>query len=159
VKEARSAISRLKRDLLTRGEGTDLFGGEREEGLAALLGNLDQSVFGGPAYPTVEAKAAHLLYFVIKNHPFADGNKRIGYIPVRRVSASQRAADSQRRGRDQRRGAGRAGVAGRRIGAEGQGRDDPAGDEHAGAACALNAFSVEQSIRKPAIGRPSCSER
>jgi prophage maintenance system killer protein len=35
-------------------------------------------VFGEPAYPTVEAKAAHLLYFVIKNHPFADGNKRSG---------------------------------------------------------------------------------
>ncbi|MBN8508492.1 MAG: Fic family protein, partial [Burkholderiales bacterium] len=51
---------------------------EREEGLAALLGNLDQSVFGEPAYPTVESKAAHLLYFVIKNHPFSDGNKRIG---------------------------------------------------------------------------------
>ncbi|TCO77511.1 Fic/DOC family protein [Plasticicumulans lactativorans] len=76
--EARLAIGRLKRDLLARGEATDLFGREREEGLAALLGNLDQSVFGEPAYPTVESKAAHLLYFVIKNHPFADGNKRIG---------------------------------------------------------------------------------
>lgn len=78
VNEARSAIARLKADLLARGEATDLFGREREDGLAALLGNLDQSVFGEPAYPTVEAKAAHLLYFVIKNHPFSDGNKRIG---------------------------------------------------------------------------------
>ncbi len=78
VTEARSAIARLKRDLMARGEATDLLGREREDGLAALLGNLDQSVFGGPAYPTVESKAAHLLYFVIKNHPFADGNKRIG---------------------------------------------------------------------------------
>ena len=43
-----------------------------------LLGNLDQSVFGEPAYPSIEAKAAHLLYFVIKNHPFSDGNKRSG---------------------------------------------------------------------------------
>jgi hypothetical protein len=68
--EARAAIVRLKRDLLARGEATELFGREREDGLAALLGNLDQSVFGEPAYPTVEAKAAHLLYFVIKNHPF-----------------------------------------------------------------------------------------
>lgn len=76
--DARTAIARLKRDLLTRGEATDLFGREREEGLAALLGNLDQSVFGEPAYPTIESKAAHLLYFVIKNHPFSDGNKRIG---------------------------------------------------------------------------------
>lgn len=76
--EARSAIDRLKRDLIARGEATDLFGREREEALVALLGNLDQSVFGEPAYPTVESKAAHLLYFVIKNHPFSDGNKRIG---------------------------------------------------------------------------------
>lgn len=37
-----------------------------------------QSVFGQDAYPTVEIKAAHLLYFVIKNHPFNDGNKRSG---------------------------------------------------------------------------------
>ena len=78
VGEARSAIARLKHDLIARGEATDLFGREREEGLAALLGNLDQSVLGAPAYPTVESKAAHLLYFVIKNHPFSDGNKRIG---------------------------------------------------------------------------------
>lgn len=78
VEEVRAAIGRLKADLIGRGEATDLFGREREEGLAALLGNLDQSVFGEPAYPTVESKAAHLLYFTIKNHPFSDGNKRIG---------------------------------------------------------------------------------
>ncbi len=78
VGEARGAIGRLKADLIGRGEATDLFGRERDEGLAALLGNLDQSVFGEPAYPTVESKAAHLLYFTIKNHPFSDGNKRIG---------------------------------------------------------------------------------
>jgi prophage maintenance system killer protein len=78
LSEARAAIASLKHDLRARGEATDLFGHEREEGLASLLGNLDQSVFGEPAYPTVESKAAHLLYFVIKDHPFSDGNKRIG---------------------------------------------------------------------------------
>jgi prophage maintenance system killer protein len=78
VDEARVAIARLKADLLARGEAGDLFGREREDGLAALIGNLDQSAFGEPAYPSIESKAAHLLYFVIKNHPFADGNKRIG---------------------------------------------------------------------------------
>ncbi len=78
VDEARAAIARLKADLLARGDASDLFGRERENGLAALLGNLNQSVFGEPAYPTIESKAAHLLYFVIKNHPFSDGNKRIG---------------------------------------------------------------------------------
>ncbi len=78
VTEARRAIGELKADLLARREATELFGREREDGLAALLGNLDQTVFGQPAYPTVESKAAHLLYFVIKDHPFSDGNKRIG---------------------------------------------------------------------------------
>lgn len=78
LSEARAAIARLEHDLRARGEASDLFGHEREEGLAALLGNLDQSVFGEPAYQTVESKAAHLLYFVIKDHPFSDGNKRIG---------------------------------------------------------------------------------
>ena len=77
VTEARGAIDGLKRDLMARGEASDLFGCERETDLAALLGNLDQTVFGEPAYPTIESKAAHLLYFTIKNHPFADGNKRI----------------------------------------------------------------------------------
>lgn len=78
VAEARAAVAQLRGDLIERGQATALFGHEREDGLAALLGNLDQTVFGEPAYPTVESKAAHLLYFVIKNHPFSDGNKRIG---------------------------------------------------------------------------------
>ena len=78
ITEARVRIAALKQDLMTRGEAGDLFGRERETGLESILGNLEQSVFGEPAYPSVEAKAAHLLYFVIKNHPFSDGNKRIG---------------------------------------------------------------------------------
>ena len=76
--EARAALAGLKADLMARGEASTLFAQEREEAFASLLGNLDQSVFGEPAYPSVESKAAHLLYFVIKNHPFADGNKRSG---------------------------------------------------------------------------------
>lgn len=76
--EARMALTRLKADLMARGEATDLFARERGDAFDALLGNLDQTVFGEPAYPSVEAKAAHLLYFVIKNHPFSDGNKRSG---------------------------------------------------------------------------------
>ncbi|MEX0706670.1 MAG: virulence protein RhuM/Fic/DOC family protein [Woeseia sp.] len=76
VKEARTALDKLKAELMARGEATDLFARDRGDGLDSLMGNLDQSVFGEPAYPTVEAKAAHLLYFVVKNHPFSDGNKR-----------------------------------------------------------------------------------
>jgi prophage maintenance system killer protein len=76
--EARHSIACLKADLMSRGEASELFGRERDDGIAAILGNLDQSVFGEPAYPTIEKKAAHLLYFVIKNHSLADGNKRSG---------------------------------------------------------------------------------
>ncbi len=76
--ETRHSIASLKAVLLSRGEASDLFGLERGDALAAILGNLEQSVFGEPAYPTIERKAAHLLYFVIKNHPLADGNKRTG---------------------------------------------------------------------------------
>ncbi|MEX0731202.1 MAG: virulence protein RhuM/Fic/DOC family protein [Aquisalimonadaceae bacterium] len=76
--EAMAALQQLKANLVQRKEATDLFAKPRGDGLDALLGNLDQTVFGEPAYPTIESKAAHLLYFVVKNHPFADGNKRSG---------------------------------------------------------------------------------
>jgi prophage maintenance system killer protein len=76
--EAMADLQTLKAALLARGEATDLFARPRGDGLAAILGNLEQTVFGEPAYPTVESKAAHLLYFVVKNHPFTDGNKRSG---------------------------------------------------------------------------------
>lgn len=76
--QARAAITALKSELVGRGEGTDLFGREREHALQSILGNLGQTFGGRDLYPSVEEKAAHLLYFVIKDHPFSDGNKRIG---------------------------------------------------------------------------------
>ena len=76
--EAMHALGELRRQLAARGEATELFARPRDAGLAGIFGNLEQSVFGEPAYPTVESKAAHLLYFVVKNHPFSDGNKRSG---------------------------------------------------------------------------------
>ena len=78
IDDVRASLARLKADLIRRGEATELFALERGDALAALLGNLEQSVFGAAAYPSVESKAAHLLYFVVKNHPFTDGNKRSG---------------------------------------------------------------------------------
>ena len=78
IAEVRHAVAALKADLIARRSAGPLFGQEREQGLVAIIGNLDQSAFGEPAYPSIESKAAHLLYFVIKNHPFSDGNKRIG---------------------------------------------------------------------------------
>ncbi len=56
----------------------DLFGQERESMLEGIIGNLHQTFDKKELYSTVEEKAAHLLYFVIKDHPFSDGNKRIG---------------------------------------------------------------------------------
>ncbi|WP_319574892.1 virulence protein RhuM/Fic/DOC family protein [uncultured Desulfobacter sp.] len=77
--DAMGALGELKTQLIARGEATNFFAkSSRVDSLAGIFGNLDQTVFGEPAYPTVESKAAHLLYFVVKNHPFIDGNKRSG---------------------------------------------------------------------------------
>ena len=76
--DVRVAIRSLKGSLLAKGEATDIFGAERGEGLAGIIGAVQQSFGGQDLYPTVEEKAAHLLYFMIKDHPFTDGNKRIG---------------------------------------------------------------------------------
>lgn len=72
-------IQQLKAELIKKGEASELFAQEKKAGdLEGIFGNVFQSVFGQDAYPTVEEKAAHLLYFIIKNHPFNDGNKRSG---------------------------------------------------------------------------------
>jgi prophage maintenance system killer protein len=76
--EARAAVAALRGELLTRGEVGALFGQERGDALAGLLGAIEQTFGGEPLYPSAQTRAAHLLYFVIKDHPFGDGNKRIG---------------------------------------------------------------------------------
>ena len=76
--DARTVIARLRESLAGRGEATDLFGAERSDQLHGILGAIEQTFGGEPLYPAVQARAAHLLYFVIKDHPFVDGNKRIG---------------------------------------------------------------------------------
>ncbi len=72
------AVAELRRDLMARNEASPLFGNSRDDALAAILGNIEQTMFGEPLYRSREEKAAHLLYFVVKDHPFSDGNKRIG---------------------------------------------------------------------------------
>lgn len=73
------ALFALKKTLIAKGEATDIFGVERtKDSIAGIIGNVMQSFGGEELYPTVEAKAANLLYFIIKNHPFVDGNKRSG---------------------------------------------------------------------------------
>lgn len=71
------AVAKLKSALMHKGEASKIFGHEREHGLKAILGNIEQSFGGEELYPTLGEKAAHLLYFIIKDHPFSDGNKRI----------------------------------------------------------------------------------
>lgn len=69
----------LKQNLISKGEATDIFGVERsKESIAGIIGNVMQSFADQDLYPSIEEKAAHLLYFIIKNHPFVDGNKRSG---------------------------------------------------------------------------------
>lgn len=59
------------------GDESDLFGKEKDGSFKGSIGNIYQSFAGQDVYPTLEEKAAHLLYFVTKNHSFWDGNKRI----------------------------------------------------------------------------------
>lgn len=72
-------IAKLKSELIYKKEATEIFSQEREFGyVSGIVGNVFQGFSGKDVYPTVEEKAAHLLYFIIKNHPFVDGNKRSG---------------------------------------------------------------------------------
>lgn len=73
------ALVELKSMLMEKGEATAIFGTERtKDSVAGIVGNVLQSFANQELYPTIEEKAAHLLYFIIKNHPFVDGNKRSG---------------------------------------------------------------------------------
>ena len=71
--EAMQAI----RDLKTKFGGSRLFGNEKDDSFKGSIGTIYQSFGGVEFYPTIEEKAANLLYFVVKNHSFSDGNKRI----------------------------------------------------------------------------------
>lgn len=77
-KEAKSAIERLKRELIKRKEASALFGNQKDQSFAGILKSITQTFDGKYLYPTIEEQAANLLYFIIKSHPFSDGNKRIG---------------------------------------------------------------------------------
>lgn len=73
-----AAIAELKKQLMAKGEATTLFGQVRGDGLASAIATIEQGFADELFYPNVASRAAHLLYFVIKNHPLADGNKRTG---------------------------------------------------------------------------------
>ena len=76
--QCQEIIENLKDDLIAKKIVGDLFGQEREHTFEGIIGNLYQTFGGEELYDSIEEKAAHLLYFVIKDHPFSDGNKRIG---------------------------------------------------------------------------------
>ncbi len=76
--EAVKAIEELKKQLIKKKEASALFGNQRDEGFESILNSIVQSFDGEYLYKSIEEQAAHLIYFVIKNHPFTDGNKRIG---------------------------------------------------------------------------------
>lgn len=76
--EAKSAVTELKKQLMAKKEATELFGNEKDESFKSSLRSIVQTFDGQYLYPSIEEQAAHLLYFVIKNHSFSDGNKRIG---------------------------------------------------------------------------------
>ncbi|MDP2642800.1 MAG: virulence protein RhuM/Fic/DOC family protein [Candidatus Peregrinibacteria bacterium] len=79
AKELTDAISDLKIGLTKSGQAGEFFGiSRKEQSIEGILGNVLQSFGGKDLYSTIEEKAAHLLYFTVKNHPFIDGNKRSG---------------------------------------------------------------------------------
>ena len=71
--EAKHAVDELKK----RFGGSSLFGNEKDQSFKGSISAIDQTFDGIELYRSLEEKAAHLLYFVVKNHPFSDGNKRI----------------------------------------------------------------------------------
>lgn len=76
--EAKNYIAQLKDELIKKGEATELFGREKAGEFEGILRNIYQTFGGIDLLESVEEKAANLLYYIIKGHPFNDGNKRIG---------------------------------------------------------------------------------
>jgi len=75
--ECNRLLVQIKQRLFTKKESTDLFGYEMSNGLISVIGVLYQTFKKKELYPSVSDKASHLLYLIIKDHPFSDGNKRI----------------------------------------------------------------------------------
>ncbi len=76
--DAVKAIDELKRQLVKKKEASSLFGKQKDKSFDGILKTVVQTFDNNYLYPSIEEQAAHLLYFIIKNHPFVDGNKRVG---------------------------------------------------------------------------------
>lgn len=79
AEELAIALQDFKKVLIDKKQATELFGREKsKDAVGGIVGNVLQSFGKKDIYPTIEEKAAHLFYFMVKNHPFVDGNKRSG---------------------------------------------------------------------------------
>ncbi|MCK4353554.1 virulence protein RhuM/Fic/DOC family protein [candidate division WOR-3 bacterium] len=76
--ECQQIVKEIKKELIAKKEAGDIFGRETRGAFEGIIKGLYQTFNRKELYPTVEDKASHLLYFTIKDHPFIDGNKRIG---------------------------------------------------------------------------------
>ncbi len=78
IEKAVDSIDRFRKRLVSKNYATELFGRDTGHKLDGILKSVQQAFGGKDVYPSLEEKAAHLFYFIIKDHPFVDGNKRIG---------------------------------------------------------------------------------
>ena len=76
--EAMLAINDLKESLIQKGEASQIFATQKAGEFEGILKNIYQTFGGRELLPTAQEKAANLIYYIIKDHPFNDGNKRIG---------------------------------------------------------------------------------
>lgn len=76
--EALMAVDELKRELINKGEASNIFGVQKADEFEGIIKNIYQTFGGRDLLVSTQEKAANLIYYIIKDHPFSDGNKRIG---------------------------------------------------------------------------------
>ncbi|MFC2747321.1 MAG: Fic family protein [Campylobacter concisus] len=76
--EALMAVDELKRELMKKGEASKIFGVQKANEFEGIINNIYQTFGGCDLLASSQEKAANLIYYIIKDHPFSDGNKRIG---------------------------------------------------------------------------------
>ena len=76
--EALMAVDELKRELMKKGEASNIFGVQKTDEFEGIIKNIYQTFGGRDLLASPQEKAANLIYYIIKDHPFSDGNKRIG---------------------------------------------------------------------------------
>ena len=72
------AVDELKRELMKKGEASNIFGVQKADEFEGIIKNIYQTFGGRDLLASPQEKAANLIYYIIKDHPFSDGNKRIG---------------------------------------------------------------------------------